>query len=218
MTIPLTTILPLHQAFAEISADRWSGTPDLNKSAFDIRRAEHLVSFISKPLVDENLFFKTELLFAAETGKPVFIFKSSVQDRLPIWIDKLKETHENVIIPSDVVLTHPDDVTTNREIIFDYFKLPICPRLSRPTPRFWSCEDTASWLQESDLTELSTLFVSGVYVHLLANEWKKSPKIMRQWTMAEVTAKCGGEEKANDVMGRLEKALQKLYPELDIQN
>ena len=203
-----------HQAYAEISADRWSGTPDLNQSAFNMHKAQHLVSFISKPHYSGNLFFKTELLFAGETGKDVFLFKSN-QDQLPPWIERLVVKKQNVVIPTNVVLSQPGDVTANMKTIFEYLGLKIFPRNTKPPPQFWSKEETAEWLESVELSQLSEIFISGAYVHMLANEWQRSPKTMRAWTKAVIEEECGV-EKAEEAINKFHKALTKLFPEMNL--
>ena len=203
-----------HVIFVEIGADRWNGTPDLNQAAFDMQRAEQLVSFISPALVEENLFFQTEVLFAAETGKNFTLFPTDDQTPWPTWIQKVAARRSNVLIPA-ITLAHPGDVLAQLEVIFDTLRLRLDAKPRAASPKNWTKADLAQWLEESELTELATFFPSGKEVDALAREWRQSPRVMREWTLAEMRGKCASDEKAEELLIRFQSALRKLYPELN---
>ena len=201
-----------HRAYADITADRWNGTPDLNRCAFHLSESEHLVAFVNKSL-SENLFFKTELLFAAKTDKQVFLFKSD-QEPLPGWIENLGNNVENVHIPEDVVLSQPSDVTAHAGRILRDFHLKTYPRSEPPPPpRMWTEQAALDWLRANNLAELSPIFKTGAEIHQMARELRQSPVTMGKWLTSAVEEICG--EKAGQIVADFRTALRSLYPAMD---
>ena len=92
-------------------------------------------------------------------------------------------------------------------------KLKKLPHRSKASPDKWTKEEMVSWLSEAEVPEMAEMLNSAADLHLLAVEWKQSAKIMKQWTLAIMKAKCESGDRAIQVVDTFEKALQSLYPE-----
>ena len=99
-----------------------NSTLPLPLTAFGIKECEHVVSFITKSLSSDNLFFKTELTFAIESDKDVFLIKTE-DAPLPEWLMALDTNHEKVHIRDEMVLREPQDVSAHADVIFAFLEM-----------------------------------------------------------------------------------------------